>query len=194
MGANGSGKSTLLRTLMGVHRLAAGEIRLDGRRVNGLPTDEIVRLGMAMVPENRRIFTRLTVEENIRVGATTTSRSRSQIRSRIGSAFDLFPELAKYRHKRAGGLSGGEQQMLAVARALATRPKVLLCDEPTMGLTPDLTERLINRLKNLSADGVGVLAVMQLYSALVLPEGLRAYVLENGTLCAVSAPEEGRSG
>jgi len=193
MGANGSGKSTLLRTLMGIHRLEAGEIWLDGRCVNGRPPDEMVRLGMAMVPENRRIFTRLTVEENLRVGATTTSRKGSEVRSRVDKAFDLFPELTKYRYERAGGLSGGEQQMLAVARALAARPKVLLCDEPTMGLAPQLTERVLQCLRDLSANRVGVLAVMQLYSALVLPEGLRAYILENGTLCAVSEPEEGES-
>jgi branched-chain amino acid transport system ATP-binding protein len=182
MGANGSGKSTLLRTLMGVHRLEAGEIWLEGRCLNGRPTDEIVRLGMAMVPESRRIFARLTVEENLWVGATTTSRSGSEVRSRVDKAFDLFPELTKYRHRRAGGLSGGEQQMLAVARALAVRPKMLLCDEPTMGLAPELTHRVLQGLGSLPAGGVGVLAVVQLYSSFVLPVGPRAYMLENGAL------------
>jgi branched-chain amino acid transport system ATP-binding protein len=178
LGANGAGKTTILRSICGMVR-TAGDIRLDGKRISGWGTEDIVRLGVAHVPEGRGTFVRLTVEENLQLGAMTR-RNRREIAADLERVFANFPRLKERRGQQAGTLSGGEQQMLAVGRALMLRPRLLLLDEPSFGLAPLIVKELFEILRRVNADtGVAMLIVEQ-NAALALELAEHAYLLETG--------------
>jgi branched-chain amino acid transport system ATP-binding protein len=180
LGANGAGKTTVLRALCGMVR-TAGEIRFDGRRIAGWATEDIVRLGVAHVPEGRGTFVRLTVEENLQLGAMTR-RDRRAIAADIDEVYAHFPRLKERRRQQAGTLSGGEQQMLAVGRALMLRPRLLLLDEPSFGLAPLVVEELFAILARVNREmGVAMLIVEQ-NAALALALAEHAYLLETGRI------------
>ena len=180
IGANGAGKSTLLMTICGRPRATHGRIVFDGTDLAHLQTFAIIRLGIAQVPEGRRIFPRMTVLENLQIGATTAAPERFD--RDLARAFELFPILGERRNQRGGTLSGGEQQMLAIARALMSRPKLLLLDEPSLGLAPLIVRQIFDAIKKLNAeDGLTVFLVEQnAYHALKLAH--RGYVMVNGQI------------
>ncbi|HVB16758.1 MAG TPA: ABC transporter ATP-binding protein [Stellaceae bacterium] len=178
LGANGAGKTTALRALCGTVR-TAGEIHFDGKRIDGWATEDIVRLGIAHVPDGRGTFLRVSVEENLQLGAITR-RDRRAIAEDIERIYGYFPRLRERRAQQAGTLSGGEQQMLAVGRALMLRPRLLLLDEPSFGLAPRLVEELFEILGQVNRDmGVAMLIVEQ-NAALALELAEHAYLLETG--------------
>ncbi|MGE0258827.1 MAG: ABC transporter ATP-binding protein [Alphaproteobacteria bacterium] len=178
LGANGAGKTTALRALCGMVQ-TRGDIRFEGRRITGWATEDIVRLGIAHVPEGRGTFTSLTVEENLRLGATAR-RDRAGIAADIDRVCAQFPRLEERRAQQAGTLSGGEQQMLAVGRALMLRPRLMLLDEPSFGLAPLIVEELFATLRRVSGEtGVAMLIVEQ-NAALALEMAEHAYLLETG--------------
>ena len=180
LGANGAGKTTVLRALCGMVR-TGGDIRFDGRSINGWATEDIVRLGVAHVPEGRGTFVRLTVEENLQLGAMTR-RDHAAIAADIEQIYRHFPRLKERRTQQAGLLSGGEQQMLAVGRALMLRPRLMLLDEPSFGLAPLVVEELFGILREVNRDtGVAMLIVEQ-NAALALELAEHAYLLETGRI------------
>jgi branched-chain amino acid transport system ATP-binding protein len=173
VGANGAGKSTLMKALMGIVRPSSGEIRFDGKLLNGLATHRIANLGIGYVSEGRATLKHLTVRENLRLGAY------SQKRFDMGQALQRFPVLKERLGQIAGTLSGGEQQMLVIARALMMRPRLMLLDEPSLGLAPIITVEIFRSLAALAAEGVGILLVEQNAQA-ALALAARGYVLERG--------------
>jgi branched-chain amino acid transport system ATP-binding protein len=178
LGANGAGKTTVLRALCGMVR-ASGDIRFDGKRITGWATEDIVRLGIAHVPDGRGTFLRVTVEENLQLGAMTR-RDRPGIAADIERVYEHFPRLKERRTQQAGTLSGGEQQMLAVGRALMLRPRLMLLDEPSFGLAPLVVEELFAILRRLNQEmGVAMLVVEQ-NATLALDLAEHAYLLETG--------------
>jgi branched-chain amino acid transport system ATP-binding protein len=180
IGANGAGKTTTLHCISGLVRAKAGTIRLGGREVQQLPSHTIVELGLSHSPEGRKIFPRLSVLENLRMGAYTRN-NKAEIQQDIDRAFELFPVL-KQRHAQLGGtLSGGEQQMLAVARALMSRPKLLLLDEPSLGLAPLIVLKIFEVIRQLNAEGMAVVLVEQ-NARMALRLAHRGYVLETGSI------------
>jgi len=179
IGANGAGKSTTLMAISGVAALRAGTIYYDGSRIDGHPAHEIVRVGVSQVPEGRRIFPRMTVRENLEMGAFT--RSRHEVSKDMRQVFDLFPTLAERYHQLGGTLSGGEQQMLAIGRALMSRPALLLLDEPSLGLAPIIVSRIFKILREINAQGTTMLLVEQNAKA-ALHLAHRAYVMETGKI------------
>lgn len=179
IGANGAGKTTLLFTLCGQPQTKAGSIQFDGHELTHMPTHHIVRKGIALVPEGRRIFSRLTVTENLQMGALVTDSAF--YRQDLEKVFTLFPRLKERADQRAGTLSGGEQQMLAIGRALMSRPRLLLLDEPSLGLAPMVVKQIFATLRDLNAGGMTVFVVEQnAFQALTLAH--RAYVLVNGRI------------
>ena len=187
LGANGSGKSTMLRAISGLLRPMTGTIRWDGRDLGRLPADAIVTHGVGHVPEGRDVFTDFTVLENLLVGAHTVAAR--EVSGRLEAAYALFPVLRERRRQRAGTLSGGEQQMLAIARALMTRPRLLLLDEPSLGLAPRLVREIFRVVRTINADGVAVLLVEQNARA-ALAVAARGYVLESGRVVASGPASE----
>jgi branched-chain amino acid transport system ATP-binding protein len=181
LGANGSGKSTTLRAISGLVRPRAGSLRYDGRDLARLPADAIVAAGIGHVPEGREIFAEFTVLENLQTGAHTVPAR--EVPARLEAAYALFPVLRERRRQRAGTLSGGEQQMLAIARALMTRPRLLLLDEPSLGLAPRLMREIFAVVRRINADGVAILLVEQNARA-ALALATRGYVLETGRVAA----------
>ncbi len=179
LGSNGAGKTTTLRTLSGLLAPRAGDIVLEGRPIAGLPAHVIVRRGIAHVPEGRRVFNRLSVRENLEMGAYT--RSDAGVAADLERVFTLFPRLRERRAQVAGTLSGGEQQMLAIARALMGSPRLLLLDEPSMGLAPVLVEQIFETVQDINRQGTTILLVEQ-NAALALDVAQRAYVLETGSI------------
>ncbi|MDP3968281.1 MAG: ABC transporter ATP-binding protein [Nocardioides sp.] len=159
LGANGAGKSTSLRAVAGFHKPRSGSVVLDGETITGLPAHKVVRRGMALVPEGRKIFFPLSVEENLRIGGYTASRSK--VEKTMGEVYDTFPILKDRRHSAAGLLSGGEQQMLAFGRALMSQPRLMLMDEPSMGLAPTMVETVMASVKGMVDKGIGILMVEQ---------------------------------
>jgi len=178
LGANGAGKSTTLRAISGLGRLRTGEIRFLGQRIDGLPSSRIVRLGVAHSPEGRRVFGSLTVAENLRLGAAARA-DRTGIDDDRDRVYALFPRLAERSRQRASTLSGGEQQMVALGRALMARPQLLLLDEPSLGIAPILVQQIFASLAELKQAGVTMLVVEQNMSA-ALDLADRAYVLRTG--------------
>src|SRR4051812_2306203 len=176
LGVNGAGKSTLLNTVMGLVRTRHGSILFDGGEIAGLTTQAIVRRGLAQVPERRQLFGAMSVEENLRMGAYS---SPGAVGSRLGEQFALFPILAERRRQAAQTLSGGEQQMLAIARANMSRPRLLLLDEPSLGLAPLVVERVMGEIKRLRAAG-GTILVVEQNARAALGIADRGYVIENG--------------
>lgn len=179
LGANGAGKTTLLRAISGAMVKATGIIELEGRRINGLSTDAIARLGVAHVPDGRGTFPGLTVEENLMVGAISR-RDRAGVRNDIQRMYELFPKLGGYRRSIAGLLSGGEQQMLAIARALMLKPRLLMLDEPSFGLAPLVVRQIFDMLQGIKREAqLGILLVEQ-NASLALDIADKACVLEVG--------------
>jgi branched-chain amino acid transport system ATP-binding protein len=180
LGSNGAGKSTTLRSISGLLKQKTGSIVFEGKELLKLPPEKIISRGISQVPEGRRIFGRLTVEENLDVGAYLV-RDKAVIRERKEKAFELFPRLAERRRQKGGTLSGGEQQMLAIARALMQAPRLLLLDEPSMGLAPLLVEAIFDIIRQLNSGGTTILLVEQ-NARMALKVAHRGYVLANGRL------------
>lgn len=180
LGANGAGKTSTLRAISGLVRPSAGRILLADVDITHRRPHEIVELGVGHVPEGRRIFPRLSVEENLRLGAFTV-RDRAEIARRQDYVFSLFPRLAERRKQAGGTLSGGEQQMLAIGRALMMQPRILLLDEPSMGLAPVLVESIFEVIQRLNSDGTTILLVEQ-NARMALEVAHRGYVLETGQI------------
>jgi branched-chain amino acid transport system ATP-binding protein len=180
IGANGAGKTTLLMTISGVVPARGGEVRLSGKRITGLEPHEIVRLGVGHAPEGRRIFPRLTVRENLELGGFA-QEDAARVRRDIDEACGLFPVLAERMGQLGGTLSGGEQQMLALARALVGRPRLLLLDEPSLGLAPLIVARIFEVIASLTSRGIAVMLVEQNARA-ALKLAARGYVLETGRI------------
>jgi branched-chain amino acid transport system ATP-binding protein len=191
IGANGAGKSTTLRTISGILSPREGEVRLDGQRINALPPHEIVERGVCQVPEGRRIFSRMTVRENLEMGAFSR-KDKGAIKGDMERVFELFPRLQERIGQKGGTLSGGEQQMLAIGRALMARPKILLLDEPSMGLAPILVETIFNTIVNINQQGVTVLLVEQ-NAVMALQIAHRGYVLETGSIVLADSAESLRN-
>jgi branched-chain amino acid transport system ATP-binding protein len=179
LGANGAGKSTTLKTISALLRTRSGKIELEGKPLKDLPPHEIVRLGVAHVPEGRRVFPRLSVMENLKIGGFT--RRANTIGDDIDRVFTLFPRLKERIQQKAGTLSGGEQQMLAIGRGLMARPRLLLLDEPSMGLAPILVEQIFSTIQEINKEGVTILLVEQ-NAAMALAICHRGYVLETGKI------------
>jgi len=180
IGANGAGKSTTLRAICGLVPLAGGDIVYDGQSINGRKSFELVRRGLVMVPEGRGIFGQLTIEENLAMGAYAR-RDAAQVRQDTERVFTLFPRLAERRRQAAGTLSGGEQQMVAMGRAMIARPRLLLLDEPSMGLAPLMVEKVFEVVRAIAAEGVTILLIEQ-NARLALEHSHRGYVMESGEL------------
>jgi branched-chain amino acid transport system ATP-binding protein len=187
IGTNGAGKTTTLRTLSGLLRPSQGEIRFDGERIDGVPAHQVVMRGIAHSPEGRRIFPLMTVEENLELGAY--SRKGQAYAEDVRSVFDRFPRLEERRSQKAGTLSGGEQQMLAIGRALMSRPRLLMLDEPSMGLSPIMIQLIFDTVAELKASGTTILLVEQNASAAL---GLAdvGYVLETGNMVLTGTGRE----
>lgn len=180
IGANGAGKSTILKTISGLIRSEAGHILLNGKEITKMPSHAIVACGIVHVPEGRQIFSKMTVGENLKLGAFL-QKDKSLIEERLERTFSLFPVLKQRLRQTAGTLSGGEQQMLAIGRALLSNPKLLLLDEPSMGLSPLLTQQVFEVLRELKKEGITMLLVEQnAYDALEISD--RTYILETGVI------------
>jgi branched-chain amino acid transport system ATP-binding protein len=179
IGSNGAGKSTTLRAISGTHRPRSGSIRLAGSAIHDLPAHEIVSKGIAHSPEGRKVFSRMSVFENLQMGAF--SRQGERIDDDVARVFDLFPRLRERRSQKAGTMSGGEQQMLAMGRALMARPSILLLDEPSMGLSPILTEQIFRIIEEINAQGTTVLLVEQ-NALMALNAAHRGYVIQTGKI------------
>ena len=180
IGANGAGKTTTLSTISGVKRAFSGQIVYDGKDITKAGTDEIVKMGIVQVPEGRQIFSKMTIEENLILGAYTEKDSQRQ-KQNMKRVMELFRILRERRRQTAGTLSGGEQQMLAIARALMGNPRMLLLDEPSMGLSPLMTEQVFDAVKSLNDQGTTILLVEQnAYDAMEISH--RTYIMENGVI------------
>jgi len=188
IGGNGAGKTTTLRAISGLAPLSSGEIHFNGDRIDNLPAHKIVGKGIAHVPEGRRVFPALTVEENLRTGAFLR-RDKNKVESDLDSVFTRFPRLLERRKQFAKTMSGGEQQMLAIGRALMSDPKILLMDEPSMGLAPVVVEEIAVIIKEINAQGVTVVLVEQ-NAELALELADYAYVLETGSLALEGIAKE----
>ncbi len=180
IGSNGAGKSTVLRTISGLERPSSGEIRYRGERIDGLSPDRILKLGIAHVPEGRRVFKGLSVTENLRLGAFTRSDQQG-IKADLEQVFEYFPRLRERRDQQANTMSGGEQQMLAIGRALMSRPDTLLLDEPSLGLAPVIIKSIVRILVEINKRGVSVVLVEQ-NADLALELARHGYVLETGNI------------
>jgi branched-chain amino acid transport system ATP-binding protein len=180
LGANGAGKSTTLRSINGLNRPRQGSIRFQGRDITQTPPHEIVKRGIAQSPEGRRLFPRMSVTENLEMGAFQR-KDRTGIREDLDRVFELFPRLQERRHQKAGTMSGGEQQMCAIGRALMARPKLLLLDEPSLGLAPIFVERIFDIVKTINEQGTSILLVEQ-NALMALDHASRGYVMETGRI------------
>ena len=181
IGANGAGKTTTMHAISGLLKLRSGEIDYCGQTISKMEPHKIIRLGLAQVPEGRRVFSGLTVQQNLQMGAYTRRDSKEAIQNDFDMVFDLLPRLKERRNQPAGTLSGGEQQMLAMGRALMCKPKMLLLDEPSMGLSPLLVKEIFKIIRQVNRNGVTVLLVEQ-NAKMALEIANRAYVLETGKI------------
>jgi branched-chain amino acid transport system ATP-binding protein len=180
LGANGAGKTTVVRTIVGLHRSCDNDIRFDNRPIGNVAPHQIVSLGIAMVPERRELFPDMSVVDNLEMGGYTR-RDAKEIRRTLEWTYSLFPVLAERRKQRAGALSGGQQQMLAIGRSLMSRPRLLLLDEPTLGLAPLIVKQMFEILRTLNQQGITIMLIEQnANQALKLAE--YAYILENGRI------------
>jgi branched-chain amino acid transport system ATP-binding protein len=180
IGSNGAGKSTTLKTISGLLRPRKGSISFEGRRIDAIPPHEVVALGICQSPEGRRVFPRMSVQENLEMGAFRRARGESTAED-FERVFALFPRLLERRQQKAGTLSGGEQQMLAIGRALMARPKLLLLDEPSMGLAPILVEQIFEIIRDINKQGTTVLLVEQ-NALMALGIAGRGYILQTGEI------------
>lgn len=188
IGANGAGKTTTLQTISGLLSPTSGSIMLNDQDLTKIPSHKIVSLGLAQVPEGRRVFANQTVEENLKLGAYSM-KDKAEIAKGLDNAYDLFPRLKERRNQLAGTLSGGEQQMLAMGRALMTSPKIMLMDEPSMGLSPLLVKEIFRIIKDINERGTTVLLVEQ-NAKMALGIADRAYVIETGKITLEGTGEE----
>lgn len=187
VGANGAGKTTLLRAISGVQPIRSGQVLFDNEPIQAMPAHRRLMLGMAQVPEGRHVFPTLTVEDNLRLGAYR--RTREEAALGLEAVYAIFPVLATRRSQIAGGLSGGQQQMLAMGRAMMSRPKLMLLDEPSMGLAPVLVEQVFEVIRRLASEGVTILLVEQnAYAALATAD--RGYVIETGQIALTGTGRE----
>jgi branched-chain amino acid transport system ATP-binding protein len=191
IGSNGAGKSTTLRTISGLLRPRQGEIWLDGQRIDGKRPYEIVELGVSQSPEGRRVFARMSVQENLEMGAFAR-KDRATLPAEYDRVFELFPRLLERRSQKAGTLSGGEQQMLAIGRALMAKPRLLLLDEPSMGLAPILVEQIFDIVKTINEGGTTVLLVEQ-NALMALGIAKRGYILQTGEVVLADTAERLRT-
>ncbi len=191
IGANGAGKSTTLRSINGLNRPRKGSIRFQGKDITNTPAHDIVKRGIAQSPEGRKLFPRMTVLENLEMGAFQRS-DRAGMREDMDRVFQLFPRLAERKSQKAGTMSGGEQQMCAIGRALMARPKLLLLDEPSMGLAPILVEKIFEIVKEINEQGTPILLVEQ-NALMALDAADRGYVLETGKIALEGPAKELRS-
>lgn len=188
IGANGAGKTTTLRTITGLVRPRSGEILFEGKRLNGIPTHSVTAMGISMVPEGRAVFANLTVVENLEMGAYLR-KDKAGIQNDLEKVFGLFPRLKERRKQAAGTLSGGEQQMLAMGRAMMARPRLLLLDEPSLGLAPLVVHNIFLAIDEINQQGTTILLVEQNANA-ALKHSHRGYVLETGTICMEGASKD----
>jgi len=186
IGGNGAGKTTTLNTISGILRPRTGAVRLDGQDLETVAPHKIVGLGVVQVPEGRRTFSRLTVEENLKMGGYTVSKQ--DVDDGVTRAYEMFPRLKERRSQVAGTLSGGEQQMLAMGRALMSKPKVLLLDEPSMGLAPVLVDAIFDTIRKLHAEGTTILLIEQ-NARMALQVADRGYVIESGAILLTDSAE-----
>jgi branched-chain amino acid transport system ATP-binding protein len=190
LGANGAGKSTTLRTISGLLRPASGEVCFEGQPIHGMAAEKIVRLGISHVPEGRRIFPGLTVRENIMLGTSNRGRlPKKQMDDEVAEMFDIFPVIKPFENALGWTLSGGQQQMLAVARGLMAKPKLLLLDEPSLGLAPVIVQQLFATIRVIHARGTTILLVEQ-NANMALSVANRGYVLETGEMKVEGSPRE----
>jgi branched-chain amino acid transport system ATP-binding protein len=189
IGANGAGKSTLVRLLSGIHRPRRGSVKWNGQEIGGMAPHHLVKLGIAQVPEGRQVFPNQSVLVNLRLGGYCNHRSRDSEKQAIDRIFTQFPRLAERQGQNAGTLSGGEQQMVAIGRALMAEPKLLILDEPSMGLAPQMVEAIFAALAVLRRGGISILLVEQ-NARLALELADRAYVLEHGRVMMSSSAED----
>ena len=188
IGANGAGKTTTMQSVMGLIKPRSGSVVYDGKEITGMPTHKIVGMGMTQVPEGRRVFSELTVYENLLMGAYT-EKDRSRIKEDIEEIYTIFPRLGERKSQVAGTLSGGEQQMLAMGRAIMSHPKLLMLDEPSMGLSPALVDQVFEIIKHFHKTGTTILLVEQnANKSLAISD--RAYVLENGRITVTGTGSE----
>ena len=181
IGSNGAGKSTLLMTISGVNKAATGEIKFDDKNIESLPPHDIVNLGISQVPEGRRIFSRLSVEDNLRLGASSNDKGKN-FDNDVKDVYDLFPVLKDRLSQRGGTLSGGEQQMLAIGRALMAKPKMLLLDEPSLGIAPKLVNQIFVAIKNINKEKKVTIFLVEQNAKKALELSDRGYVLVNGNV------------
>ena len=181
IGSNGAGKSTLLMTISGVNKAATGEIKFDDKNIESLPPHDIVNLGISQVPEGRRIFSRLSVEDNLRLGASSNEKGKN-FDNDVKDVYDLFPVLKDRLSQRGGTLSGGEQQMLAIGRALMAKPKMLLLDEPSLGIAPKLVNQIFVAIKNINKEKKVTIFLVEQNAKKALELADRGYVLVNGNV------------
>ena len=181
IGSNGAGKSTLLMTISGVNKAATGEILFESKSIANLPPHNIVNLGISQVPEGRRIFSRLTVEDNLRLGASVNEKGKNFDQD-VKDVYDLFPVLKNRLTQRGGTLSGGEQQMLAIGRAMMAKPKMLLLDEPSLGIAPKLVNQIFLAIKNINKEKEVTIFLVEQNAKKALELADRAYVLVNGNI------------
>ena len=190
LGANGAGKSTTLRTISGLLRPASGEVWFDGQPIHAMAPEKIVRLGISHVPEGRRIFPGLTVRENIMLGTSNRGRlTKKQMEDEVAQMFETFPVIRPFENALGWTLSGGQQQMLAVARGLMAKPKLLLLDEPSLGLAPVIVQQLFATIREIHARGTTILLVEQ-NANMALSVANRGYVLETGEMKLEGSPKE----
>lgn len=180
IGANGAGKTTTLRTISGIEKAKSGKILYNGKELNASSASDIVKLGISHVPEGRRVFSTMSVFENLEMGAFTRN-DKAQIKKDMEHVFSLFPRLLERKNQMAGTLSGGEQQMLAIGRALLSKPKLLLLDEPSMGLAPLVVKEIFSIIKNINKEGTTILLVEQ-NANMALQCANRAYIIKNGEI------------
>ena len=189
IGANGAGKTTTMMTIAGLLRPRAGQLLYEGRELAGLASHQCARLGICMVPEGRRVFPRMTVLENLELGAYRLRSDRARVAARLEAALELFPQLRERRRQLAGTMSGGEQQMLALGRALMGEPRLLLLDEPSLGLAPLIVRTIFEAIARINASGTTILLVEQnLHQALRIAH--RGYVLEKGAVALAGTGKE----
>ena len=188
IGANGAGKTTTLKGITGLQPVKSGSIHYNGENITGKPAFQLVRKGLSMVPEGRGVFGALTIEENLAMGAYTRD-DRAEIRQDVERVFELFPRLMERRRQTAGTLSGGEQQMLAMGRAMMSRPKLLLLDEPSMGLAPLMVQKVFETVLAIAKEGVTILLIEQ-NAKLALEVSHRGYVMESGEITLSGAAKQ----
>ena len=187
IGANGAGKTTTLNSISGIVAARSGQVRLDGEDLTRVPAHEIVTRGVVQVPEGRRTFARLTVDENLQMGGFIV-RDKAKVRDGIERAYTMFPRLRERRRQIAGTLSGGEQQMLAMGRALMSEPRLLLLDEPSMGLAPNLVESIFDTIREIHDEGTSILLVEQ-NANMALEVAARGYILQTGNVVLADSSE-----